>query len=68
MVTEHLDRPPERAALQRIILTPAQLKSRRTRNVAIGLLIGCVVLLFYVMTIAKLGGHGVLSSPMGSEP
>jgi len=38
-----------------IVLTPEQLKSRRQRNVAIGLAIGFFVLLFYAVTIAKLG-------------
>lgn len=46
-----------------ITLTPEQLKSRRQRNVAIGLAVGFFVLLFYVVTIAKLG-PGVISSPM----
>ncbi len=46
-----------------IALTPEQQKSRRQRNVAIGLAVGFFVLLFYVVTIAKLG-PGVLSRPM----
>jgi hypothetical protein len=46
-----------------IVLTPEQLKSRRQRNVAIGLAVGFFVLLFYAVTIAKLG-PGVLSRPM----
>ena len=46
-----------------ITLTPEQLKSRRQRNVAIGLAVGFFVLLFYVVTIAKLG-PGVISRPM----
>ncbi|WP_202899156.1 hypothetical protein [Methylocapsa aurea] len=46
-----------------ITLTPAQLKSRRQRNVAIGIAIGFFVLLFYVVTIAKLG-PGVLERPL----
>ncbi len=37
-----------------ILLTPEQLKSRRQRNVAIGLAIGLFVLLFYAVTIVKL--------------
>ncbi len=45
-----------------IVLTPAQKKSRRQRNVAIGLAVGFFVLLFYVVTIAKLG-PGVLDRP-----
>ncbi|WP_198017212.1 hypothetical protein [Methylocapsa acidiphila] len=46
-----------------VVLTPAQLKSRRQRNVAIGLAVGFFVLLFYVVTIAKLG-PGVLKPPV----
>lgn len=46
-----------------IVLTPEQLKSRRQRNVAIGLAVGFIVLLFYAVTIAKLG-PGVLQRPM----
>ena len=40
-----------------VTLTPEQAKSRRARNLAIGLLIGALVVLFYVITIAKLGSH-----------
>jgi hypothetical protein len=46
-----------------IVLTPAQTKSRSQRNIAIGIAIGFFVLLFYVVTIAKLG-PGVLNRPM----
>ncbi len=46
-----------------VVLTPAQKKSRRQRNVAIGLAVGFFVLLFYVVTIAKLG-PGVLNRPI----
>ncbi len=45
-----------------IELTPAQKKSRRQRNVAIGIAIGLFILLIYVVTIAKLG-PGVMKSP-----
>ncbi len=38
-----------------IVLTPEQRRSRRNRNIAIGLAIGVFVLLFYFVTIAKLG-------------
>ena len=51
---------PERPG---VVLTPEQLRSRRSRNIAIGLAIGFVVLLFYVVTIAKLG-PGVLKRPL----
>ncbi len=41
-----------------IVLTPEQLRARRARNIAIGLIVGLMVVLVYVLTIAKLGGHG----------
>ena len=40
-----------------VVLTPQQLRSRKARNVAIGLAVGFMVVLFYVVTIAKLGGN-----------
>ena len=40
-----------------IVLTPQQVKSRKARNIAIGLAVGFMVVLFYVVTIAKLGGN-----------
>ena len=40
-----------------VILTPQQQRSRRARNVAIGLAIALLVALVYVLTIAKLGSH-----------
>jgi hypothetical protein len=46
-----------------IALTPEQQKSRRARNIAIGLAIGCFIALFYVVTIVKLGGS-VTHSPI----
>ena len=36
-------------------LTPAQLRNRRMRNTAIGLAVGFLALLFYVITIVKVG-------------
>ena len=53
----------EEAEKRGVTLTPQQLKSRRQRNIAIGLAIGFFVLLFYVVTIAKLG-PGVLNRPL----
>ncbi len=44
-------------------LTSAQQKSRRARNIAIGLALGLFALLFYAVTIVKLG-PGVLSRPL----
>jgi hypothetical protein len=46
-----------------IRLTAAQEKSRRQRNLAIGLAIGFFVLLVYVVTIVKLG-PAVLDRPL----
>jgi hypothetical protein len=48
-----------------IVLTPAQLRSRRARNIAIGLAVGFFALLFYAVTIAKLihFGPGFLDRP-----
>ncbi len=46
-----------------IRLTTAQEKSRRQRNIAIGLAIGAFVLLVYIVTIVKLG-PAVLNRPL----
>lgn len=43
--------------------TPEQLRARRRRNIAIALAIGAFAILFYVITIAKLG-TGVLNRPL----
>ena len=42
-----------------IVLTEAQLKARRQRNIAIGLIVALLAALFYAVTIVKLG-PGVL--------
>jgi hypothetical protein len=42
-----------------IVLTTAQLKARRQRNIAIGLVVALLAALFYAVTIVKLG-PGVL--------
>ncbi len=46
-----------------IVLTPEQIKSRRQRNIAIGLAVGFLVLLFYAVTIVKLD-PGILDWPL----
>jgi len=46
-----------------IVLTPEQRRSRRNRNIAIGVAIGVFVLLIYFVTIAKLGVQ-VLNRPL----
>lgn len=42
-----------------VVLTPAQLKARRQRNIAIGLAVTLLCVLFYAVTIAKLGSAAV---------
>jgi hypothetical protein len=46
-----------------VALTPAQQKSRRARNIALGLALGLFALLFYVVTIVKLG-PGIFNRPL----
>ena len=43
-------------------LTPEQERSRKARNIAIGLVIAALVVIFYLVTIVKLG-PGVISGP-----
>lgn len=45
---------------ERIELTPDEQRRRRTRSIAIGLALGGLVLLFYLVTIVKLG-PGILN-------
>ena len=40
--------------IDKIDLTAAQAKSRRNRNVAIGVVLGVLVVLFYAVTIIKM--------------
>ncbi len=54
--------PPPRV----VRLTERQLKNRRMRNVAIGLCVALLVVLFYAITIIKVG-PGVLR-PEGLNP
>lgn len=45
--------------METVNMTEAQKKSRRNRNIALGLVLAGLVVLFYVMTWAKLGAfHG----------
>ncbi|MFS8145405.1 protoheme IX farnesyltransferase [Rhizobium sp. R635] len=37
-------------------LTEKQMKSRRNRNIALGLVLAGLVVLFYAITIVKMGG------------
>ena len=47
---------------QGIVLTEAQLKSRRQRSIAIALALGVLVVLFFAVTMVK--GPVVLNRPM----
>lgn len=42
--------------IETVKLNEAQKKSRRNRNVALGLVLAGLVVLFYFMTLAKIGG------------
>ena len=42
-----------------IVLTPEQKKRQRARSIAIALTLGALVLLFYIITIVKLGPGAV---------
>ena len=55
MVTDSPRRP--------LPLRANQLRSRRLRNIALGLALGLLVVLFYVMTIAKMGA-GFIDRPI----
>ena len=45
--------------IDRIELNEAQKKSRRNRNIALGLVLAALVVLFYIMTLVKIGGLDV---------
>ncbi|MES5097308.1 hypothetical protein ABUK73_03665 [Agrobacterium sp. BA1120] len=42
--------------METIKLNEAQKRSRRGRNIALGLLLAALVVLFYIITIIKIGG------------
>ena len=53
----------EQKAENGIVLTDEQKRRRRARSIAIGVTLGALVLLFYLVTIVKLG-PGVLHRPI----
>lgn len=57
--------PPDEKAgdEQGVVLTPEQIRRRRARNIAIASVLGFLALLFYVVTIVKLGPN-VLNRPL----
>lgn len=46
-----------------VVLTPEQSRSRRARSIAIALVLAALAMLFYAVTIVKLG-PGVLDRPL----
>ncbi|TBN54988.1 hypothetical protein EYR15_02235 [Hansschlegelia quercus] len=40
-----------------VVLTDEQKRRRRSRSVALGLVLGALVVLFYVVTVFKMGGN-----------
>ncbi|MGW9232665.1 hypothetical protein ACWGPT_17530 [Pseudorhizobium sp. NPDC055634] len=44
--------------IETVKVTDKQKKSRRNRNIALGLVLAGLVALFYVITIVKIGGVG----------
>ncbi len=53
----------ERSSEDGIVLTEEQKRRRRARSIALALVLGALALLFYVVTIVKLG-PGVLNRPL----
>ena len=47
---------------ERIVLTEAQRRSRRARSIAIAVVLGVLIVLFYVVTLVK--GPGVMNRPL----
>jgi hypothetical protein len=62
-MAENDDNRNDRESENGIVLTEQQLRRRRARNIAIALALGALVLLFYLVTIVKLG-PGVLRRPL----
>ena len=42
-------------------LSPQEERARRRRSVAMGLALGALVILFFIITLVRLGGAGVMS-------
>jgi len=54
---------PKKPDIDGVVLTPEQQRSRRSRSIAIAAVLGALCVLFYVVTIVKLG-PGVLVRPL----
>lgn len=44
--------------METVKMTDAQKKSRRSRNIALGLVLAGLVILFYAVTLIKISGMG----------
>lgn len=55
--------PHREAAPEGLVLTPEQRRSRRARSIAIAVVLGALALLFYAVTLVKLG-PGILDRPL----
>lgn len=55
MSREQQERNSERAE-DGVVLTPEQESSRRARNIAIGITVALLAVLFYAITVVRLGG------------
>ncbi|ABR59377.1 hypothetical protein GOC91_10270 [Sinorhizobium medicae] len=42
--------------METVQLSEAQKKSRRGRNIALGIVLACLVVIFYAVTLVKVGG------------
>ena len=47
---------------ERVVITEAQRRSRRARSIALAIVLGALVILFYVVTLVK--GPGVMNRPL----
>ena len=47
-------------------LTEAEKRARRMRSIALALVLGALVILFYVVTIAKLGSNAISGDGSGT--
>ncbi|MBL4785467.1 MAG: hypothetical protein JKY49_08550 [Cohaesibacteraceae bacterium] len=48
---------PNNEELELVELTPAQQKRRRNRNIAIAVTLGVLVVIFYAVTMLKIGAN-----------
>jgi hypothetical protein len=49
--------------MEEVELTEKQKKARRSRSMALGVVLACLAVLFYVVTIIKIG-PGIFNRPM----